>query len=119
MKLTRIKLILILTLSLILTVQISTARAQTTNSVPVSQTTQAAQNGDALTICNERLVKVLTALEASESLTKAVQAENESRKTKSAIDEGIINQQAKLIEILTKQSRRKFSVFFGLVKITF
>lgn len=56
---------------------------------------------------------------AKDDLISALQAENASRKEKDAISQGIITAQGDLIKILEKQSKRKISFFFGLVKVTY
>lgn len=114
-----IKVLAILILSLSVTVIHTTAQQPQTDSANASREIQAARTGDELEICNQRLVKTLDTLEAAENALKAVQKENESRKDLALIQEGIIKGQQDLIKILEKQSKKKLSLFFGLVKITY
>lgn len=79
--------------------------------------TQPAPSGDADKVCNQRLEKVLTDLDAAEKLIAAQAAEIESRKRKELIDQGIIQQQDKLIALYEKRRGTKISLFFGLITI--
>jgi hypothetical protein len=98
--------------------------------------TQAARNGEKPTVApdceeelktaNSRLLKTLDALAAAESAVKALQTEIEARKRLDLVNEellkrkdDIISQQEKLIKILEKQTGRKISILFGLIKIRF
>lgn len=88
--------------------------------------TPSATDDDALAIANQRLAKTLDALEKAERLIKTLEAEIEARKRLDQVNEeiieaknGMILEQAKLIEIYKKQSGRKVSFLFGLVKIRY
>lgn len=88
--------------------------------------TSAATDDDALAIANQRLAKALDALEKAERLIKALEAEIAARKRLDQVNQeiieaknGLILEQSKLIEIYKKQSGRKVSLLFGLVKIRY
>lgn len=96
-----------------------------------SQTTQpvviTAQRTDALDdVCEQRLAKTLDALEKTQALVKALEAQiatlnrlNQVNAELLTAKDGIINDQAKLIEIYKKQTGRKISFLFGLVKVRY
>jgi len=74
----------------------------------------------------QRLLKTLDALETAEKALAALQTEITSRERLSAIDaellkrkDSIIADQEKLIAILQKQTGKKLSILFGLVKIRY
>jgi hypothetical protein len=103
-----------------------TKAQQRTDSVQDSKTTALAQNGDAETVYNQRLLKVLDALEKAESLIQVLENEIEARKRLETINNQIIEakdtqiaEQKKLIAILEKQSQRKLSILWGIVKVRF
>lgn len=90
-----------------------------------SPATDPARAGDD-DVCNQRLLKALDALEKAERLVAALDAEITSRKKLDAVNaeilkaqDTVIGEQAKLIEILRKQTGRKISFLFGLVKIRY
>lgn len=101
------------------------------DSVSSSQTTQpvviTAQRTDALDdVCEQRLAKTLDALEKTQALVKALEAQiatlnrlNQVNAELLTAKDGIINDQAKLIEIYKKQTGRKISFLFGLVKVRY
>ena len=77
-------------------------------------------------VCEQRLLKTLDALEKTERLVSALEAENAAIRRLNAVNEQIltaketiIGEQVKLIEIYRKQSGRKISFFFGLVKVRY
>ena len=77
-------------------------------------------------LCEQRLLKALDALEKAERLVTALEAENAALRRLNAVNEQIlvaketvISEQIKLIEIYKKQSGRKISFLFGLVKIRY
>jgi hypothetical protein len=79
-----------------------------------------------LKTANSRLLKTLDALAAAESAVKALHTEIEARKRLDLVNEellkrkdDIISQQEKLIKILEKETGRKISILFGLIKIRF
>ncbi len=81
---------------------------------------------DELAIANQRLAKALDTLEKAERLVTALEAENAALRRLNAVNEQIltaketvISEQIKLIEIYKKQSGRKISFLFGLVKIRY
>lgn len=96
-----------------------------------SQTTQpvsiTAQRTDALDdVCEQRLAKTLDALEKTQELVKAMKAEIAAKDELIAVQrqllatkDEITAQQAKQIDILKKQTGRKISFFFGLVKVRY
>jgi parvulin-like peptidyl-prolyl isomerase len=125
MKLTRI-LPLIISIMLFGATATLTKAQQRTDSVQDSKTTALAQNGDAETVYNQRLLKVLDALEKAESLIQVLENEIEARKRLETINNQIIEakdtqiaEQKKLIAILEKQSQRKLSILWGIVKVRF
>lgn len=95
--------------------------------------TAQAQNCQTVEECNQELDlatrqinKLLDVTEAQEKAIEALKTEIAARERLSAIDaeiikrkDNVIGQQQKLIGILEKESRRKISFFFGLVKITY
>lgn len=107
------------------------------NSASVSVSTAAASNGGKLigasTDCeqdlataNQRLLKTLDALEQAEKSLTALQSEIAAREKLSMIDaellkkkDEIISNQEKLIKILEKQTGRKISFLFGLIKVRY
>ena len=119
---------------LLLIATVSPAQTQNENSVSDSRTIQrvplTAQNivvrDDELAIANQRLAKALDALEKAERVITALEAENAALRRLSVVNEQIltaketvISEQIKLIEIYKKQSGRKISFLFGLVKIRY
>ncbi len=77
-------------------------------------------------LCEQRLLKALDALDKAERLVTALEAENAALRRLNAVNEQIltaketvISEQIKLIEIYKKQSGRKISFLFGLVKIRY
>ncbi|MBK8150849.1 MAG: hypothetical protein IPK58_22260 [Acidobacteria bacterium] len=119
---------------LLLIATVSPAQTQSENSVSDSQTIQrvplTAPNtvvrDDELAIANQRLAKALDALDKAERVITALEAENAALRRLSAVNEQIltaketvISEQIKLIEIYKKQSGRKISFLFGLVKIRY
>lgn len=81
---------------------------------------------DELAIANQRLAKALDALEKAERLIAALDAEILARKRLDATNEeiltaknAVIAEQAKMIELLKKQTGRKVSFLFGLVKVRY
>ncbi len=81
---------------------------------------------DELAIANQRLSKALDALDKAERLIATLDAEIAARKRLDAVNEeilaaknAVIAEQVKLIEIYKKQSGRKISFLFGLVKIRY
>lgn len=111
---TLIRHFLILTLLLIATATLSQAQTQTNDSAADTRQTQAAQNGDECAECNRRLEKVLTDLEAAESVIAAQRAELEARSRLEAINnellrkkDEIIAGQEKYITLLEKRPPKK------------
>ena len=108
-----------------------------TSSVAGSATIRPVSNGeseipatsatdDELAIANQRLAKALDALEKAERLIAALDAEILARKRLDATNEeiltaknAVIAEQAKMIELLIKQTGRKVSFLFGLVKVRY
>lgn len=85
-----------------------------------------AQNCATVEECRERLssaVQMLNkALDVSDAQEKAIVAlkeEIESRKRLQATQEAVIINQDKLITTLQKETRRKFSILWGIVSIRF
>ena len=81
---------------------------------------------DELAIANQRLAKALDALEKAERLIAALEAEILARKRLDATNEeiltaknAVIAEQAKMIELLKKQTGRKISFLFGVIKIRY
>ncbi len=81
---------------------------------------------DELAIANQRLAKALDALEKAERVITALEAENAALRRLNAVNEQIlvaketvISEQIKLIEIYKKQSGRKISFLFGLIKVRY
>lgn len=77
-------------------------------------------------MCDQRLAKTLDALEKAEKLIAALDAEIAARKRLDEVNgqllvskEAIIAEQSKMIEILRKQTGRKISFLFGIVKIRY
>lgn len=77
-------------------------------------------------LCEQRLLKALDALEKAERLVTALEAENAALRRLNAVNEQIlvaketvISEQIKLIEIYKKQSGRKISFLFGLIKVRY
>lgn len=123
-------------ISIILFAAIPTLSQETprTNTVAGSARTVPASSGGNVTaissatddVCEQRLLKALDALEKAERLVAALDAEITSRKKLDAVNaeilkaqDTVIDEQAKLIEILRKQTGRKISFLFGLVKIRY
>ncbi len=121
MKKIQIRLFIILAIALIGILQPSAATAQQTDSASVFRTTPLVND-----VCAQRLDKTLDALEKCEAVNEAKTKENAAVRQLNALNEQIISQQKavienqdKLIVILTKQTRRKFSLLFGLIKVTY
>lgn len=79
-----------------------------------------------LDLATRQINKLLDVTEAQEKAINALKEEIAARERLSAVDaeiikrkDNVIEQQQKLIGILEKESRRKISFFFGLVKITY
>lgn len=77
-------------------------------------------------VCDNRLAKTLDALEKAEGVIKSLQAEAEARRRLDAVNDEIITakdaviiEQKKLIVILQKQSKRKISILFGIIKVSY
>ena len=77
-------------------------------------------------LCEQRLLKALDALEKAERLVTALEAENAALRRLNAVNEqiltakeAVIAEQVKLIEIYKKQSGRKISFLFGLIKVRY
>lgn len=77
-------------------------------------------------VCEQRLLKTLDALDKAERVIAALEAEIAARKRLDAVNEeilaaktAVIAEQAKMIDLLRKQTGRKVSLFFGLVKIRY
>lgn len=117
---------------LLLIATVSPAQTPSGNSANGFQPTQRApltvQNtvvrDDELAIANQRLAKALDALEKAEKLIAALEAEIAARKRLDAVNDellatknAVIAEQTKLIEVYKKQSGRKISFLFGLVKV--
>jgi Skp family chaperone for outer membrane proteins len=99
----------ILTLALAFT---ASAQADDDEPVCVSRTTA------------QRCMQAFNEVQASRQAIEALKAELQAQKNLNAINEKIIEakdaiiaDQQKLVEILKKQSRRKVSIAFGLIKI--
>ena len=104
-----------------------------TGFAPGSRTIQVAANGAKDTDCeselaaaNQRLLKTLDALSQAEKAIEALKAEIAARESLDKINEEIlkrkeliITEQQKLIAILEKQTGRKISFLFGLIKVRF
>ena len=134
MKRTRIMPALILIGLLLLIATVSPAQTQSENSVsdfqPIQRAPRIALNtvalDDELAIANRRLAKALDALEKAERVITALEAENAVLRRLNAVNEQIltaketvIGEQVKLIEIYKKQSGRKISFLFGLIKVRY
>lgn len=116
---------------------IHSQETQPINSAAVSASIQVATNGakqtsvkndceTELSEANQRLLKTLDALEKAERAISALQAELKARESLDKINDDllikkdeIIKNQADLIKILEKQSGRKLSIFFGLIKVRY
>ena len=72
-----------------------------------------------LSEASRMLNKVLDVNKAQEQALTALREENEARARLSLIQEGVIQQQTKLIELQQKQMRRKLSILFGLISVRF
>lgn len=77
-------------------------------------------------VCDRRLLKALDALDKAERVIAALEAEIAARKRLDAVNEeilaaktAVIAEQAKMIDLLKKQTGRKVSLFFGLVRIRY
>lgn len=77
-------------------------------------------------VCDQRLVKTLDALDKAERVIAALEAEIAARKRLDGVNaeilaakNAVIAEQEKLIGLLKKQTGRKVSLFFGLVKIRY
>lgn len=77
-------------------------------------------------VCDQRLLKTLDALDKAERVIAALEAEIAARKRLDAVNEeilaakdAVIAEQAKMIGLLKKQTGRKVSLFFGLVKVRY
>lgn len=72
------------------------------------------------------MLKALDALDKAERVIAALEAEIAARKRLDAVNEeilaaktAVIAEQAKMIDLLKKQTGRKVSLFFGLVRIRY
>jgi len=112
----------------------SQAQIPKTSSAESSVSIQRVSNGESETrascatddVCDQRLVKTLDALEKAERLIASLDAEIAARKRLDAVNEeilaaknAVIAEQTKLIEIYKKQSGRKISFLFGLIKVRY
>ena len=114
-----IRLFIITILSCAVTAINIAGQTQATVSAKNSQPTQAADE-----ICNQRLAKILDALEAAELTIKTLQATTEAQSKLAAVNEAIIakkdeliKNQADLLKIYEKEKGLTVSFFFGLLKI--
>lgn len=117
---------IILILPLIGTVQTLQAQTQPTDSAAAIRKIQVVGNGDDCKVCNGRLEKVLLDLEAAEKAIEALKTLITARERLDAINteiiakkDGIIKSQADLIQILERQTGRKISFLWGIVKIRY
>lgn len=123
---------LLMTLCVLTATVTATAQISKTGSAGNSAPIQVATNGERPTaaicdeICEQRLAKSLDALEKAERLIAALEGELAARKRLDDVNaeiietkNALISEQAKLIGLLKKQSGRKISFFFGLVKIRY